>query len=388
MKFFFIHFSTLVTVVFGDKTLPAFHEGVPELLACNQAHLEIIKNFNIPPPMAARNLAIMHIATEQSFDSYLKNETCAVQDEGQKVAIVYGAVTVLKSLYPSASVDNLIQLVSVNDPCTQEGQRIGIGMGQQILISRQNDGSGEKGVYEPTVGPGAWVPTAPAFIKNPVLPAWGLVTPFAIKSTGSLVPTGPSLTSTTYANDLKEVIELGGNNSTIRTVDQTHIAQFWESGTGTYTPPGQWNSIAQILIKNKMIDLKTSLAIFKRMNVAVADAGIVCWMTKYQYKFWRPITAATELPTSWMPLLITPPHPEFTSGHSSFSSAAKVVLEHYFGDRINFQMNHFGLTRKFTSLSQALNEAGRSRIYGGIHFEYSNMNGQRIGMATALQALL
>jgi hypothetical protein len=141
------------------------------------------------------------------------------------------------------------------------------------------------------------------------------------------------------------------------------------------------------------------------LNVALADAGIASWDAKYAYDLWRPIDAIrrgetdgndlTVADPTWMPLLKTPPFPTYTSGHSTFSGAADTVLTAFFGDNIEFAVpsdGHSGftqrplaegqvITRSFTSFAQAADEAGRSRIYGGIHFQFDNAAGLAAGRA-------
>jgi PAP2 superfamily len=125
----------------------------------------------------------------------------------------------------------------------------------------------------------------------------------------------------------------------------------------------------------------------------MADAAICCWDCKFKHNFWRPITAIrnagdtgnpdTEADPNWTPLLETPPFPAFTSGHSSFSGTAAAVLADYFGtDDVSFTATSDGLPgveRTYTSFSEAANEAGRSRIYGGIHWECDNADGLAMG---------
>lgn len=98
--------------------------------------------------------------------------------------------------------------------------------------------------------------------------------------------------------------------------------------------------------------------------------GIACWLNKYKFNYWRPVTAFAD--PNWTPLLVTPPFPEYVSGHSSFSGAASHVLLQYFPNNIGFSLTYFGQTRSFKTLVDAAKDAGKSRIYGGIHFEFSN----------------
>ncbi|MCI0539608.1 MAG: vanadium-dependent haloperoxidase, partial [Verrucomicrobiales bacterium] len=162
---------------------------------------------------------------------------------------------------------------------------------------------------------------------------------------------------------------------------------------GTETPPGHWNRVAQQLAERKGLSLLESARLFALLNLALADAGIVAWDAKYAYDWWRPITAiraadvddnpATELDPTWTPLISTPPFPEHVSGHSTFSAAAAVVLAAFHGsDQFAFTVPSdglFGLARSFNRFSEAADEAGRSRIYGGIHFQAANIEGQKAG---------
>ncbi|MBV5344317.1 MAG: phosphatase PAP2 family protein, partial [Rhodoferax sp.] len=189
-------------------------------------------------------------------------------------------------------------------------------------------------------------------------------------------------------------------NSTTRTADQTEQALFWADGGGSYTPPGHWTQIAAQVAAEKGNSLSANARLMAQLNIALADAAIACWDTKYHYTLWRPVTAiqnadvdgnaATAQESGWTPLLITPPHPSFVSGHSTFSAAATGILAATFGDNTSFSTTSAtlpGVTRSFTSFSQAANEAGISRIYGGIHFEFDNQAGKVIGEQVAAAVL-
>ena len=135
---------------------------------------------------------------------------------------------------------------------------------------------------------------------------------------------------------------------------------------------------------------------FALLNIALADAAIVSWDCKYGYNFWRPITAiqladtdgnpATSADPAWMPLLPTPPFPEYTSGHSTFSGAAAVALAAFFRtDHVAFSVGSDdlpGVVRFYDSFSEAALESGMSRIYGGIHFTSANLYGLFTGGQT------
>ena len=200
-------------------------------------------------------------------------------------------------------------------------------------------------------------------------------------------PAGPpALDSDAYTQAFDEVKAIGSKTSTTRTADQTRIALFWADGAGTATPPGHWNQIAQVVAEARHDTVVEDARLFALLNVAMADAGIIAWTCKYQFNFWRPVTAiqsgdqdgnpATEAEASWTPLIATPPFPAYVSGHSSFSAAAATILARFFGrDRVAFTARSDGMpgeSRTFESFSQAKAEAGMSRIYGGIHWQFDN----------------
>ena len=129
------------------------------------------------------------------------------------------------------------------------------------------------------------------------------------------------------------------------------------------------------------------------MNLAMADAVIACWEAKYHYVFWRPVTAIrlgstdgnpdTEEDAGWTPLLTTPNHPDYPSGHATVSPSAAAVLTSYFGDDTNFALTSEtlpGVVRDYSSFSEAVEEAFVARIYGGIHFRTACFDGRATGV--------
>jgi membrane-associated phospholipid phosphatase len=226
----------------------------------------------------------------------------------------------------------------------------------------------------------------------------------------------PSLSSPAYAAAVDEVMKLGEANSLVRTQEQTAIAEYWADGGGTATPPGHWNQIAidQGLTRNhSLLENARMMAV---LNMALADAGISSWDAKYYYDLWRPIDAIRKASTdgnnatvediSWTPLLQTPAFQSYTSGHSTFSHAAASVLTTLLGENVAFlDRTDPGLAgawppiddtsslarRNFANFRQAADEAGLSRIYGGIHFSFDNTAGaaagKSIGQLVATAAL-
>ena len=222
------------------------------------------------------------------------------------------------------------------------------------------------------------------------------MTPWAMTSPSQFDPAGPpALTSQQWADAVNQVESLGAVNSTTRTSAETTLAQFWNDGVGTDTPSGHWNAIAQTVAQQEGNSLADDARLFAELDVSMADAGIATWNTKYLYDTWRPITviqsggdgvnpAVTADPT-WMPLLVTPNFPEYTSGHSAFSEAAATVLDAFFGDNVTFTATEptTTLSLTYTSFDQAAQDAGMSRLYGGIHFLFSIQDGWTVGQEVA-----
>jgi membrane-associated phospholipid phosphatase len=184
-----------------------------------------------------------------------------------------------------------------------------------------------------------------------------------------------------------EVASLGDARSTERTAEQTEIAHYWSDAIGTYAPAGHWNAIAANIVAPLHLGTAAEAELFAELNVAIADAGITMADAKYTYWFWRPITAirlgdeTTPPMPDWTPLLATPNHPSYVSGHSTFSGAAATVLTAWFGMRpFTFSSASLpGVTRRFSSFQQAAEEAAASRVYGGIHYPFDNTDGLATG---------
>src|SRR5437867_1821368 len=204
----------------------------------------------------------------------------------------------------------------------------GVNSSRTKSSRRVNDGSDAIVPPPGGSGPGVWVPTPPAFLPY-LLPQWGFVLPFAISSSSQFRPSGPpSLDSERYAADYDEVKSLGAAVDSTRTEEQTQIALFWADGAGTETPPGHWNSIGQTIADMQGNTLEQNARLFALLNIAMADAAICAWDAKYTFDFWRPVTAINYLEPelNWMSFIVTPPFPDYVSGHSTFSGAAATVL--------------------------------------------------------------
>src|SRR5262249_44288544 len=206
----------------------------------------------------------------------------------------------------------------------------------------------------------------------------------------------PALDSAQYATEFNYTKSVGGIDSPARTPDQTQLAHFWADVPGhSVTPPGHWDEIAEHVSLQRHLDLEQNARLFALLNIGLADAAINCWESKYLYNLWRPVTAindprasqinpATTSDPSWAPLWKTPNFPSYTSGHSTFSGTADAILTAILGADTAFAIGSDdmpGYSRSFTSFAQAADEAGESRIFGGIHFEFDNHAGLQAGRA-------
>jgi hypothetical protein len=378
------------------------------VLRWNEVLLQAVKADRTPPPRAARNLAMVHGAVYDAVNAvekthhYYQVDAVLGGPASAEVAAAVAAHRVLVGLYPrqaarfNAALDASLRGVP-EGPAKGRGMRLGQAVAERVVQWRQRDGSGRTVEHTPGTAAGVWRPTPPGF-RPGLLPQWPSVTPFALREIASFRPRPPpALTSAAYAADCNEVKDLGGRASTRRTAEQTLIAWFWDDGEGSVTPPGHWNRIAQTVARARGTTMAENARLFALLNIALADAAIVCWDCKFEFNFWRPITAIHEADRAgnpdvrpdagWAPLLTTPPFPSYTSGHSTFSGAAAAVLAHFFGtDDVRFTSESDGLpghSRSFASFSAAAAEAGRSRIYGGIHYEFDNREGLALGRALA-----
>jgi len=362
----------------------------------NNAALDAIRAGRTAPPIASRSLAILHAAIYDAVNGIARtHESYLVPSAGPASASRAGAASAaahatLVNLFPvSASTFDTLHaaiLATISDsPQKTAGITWGEFVASQILAARANDGS--TAVVQPPdgSGPGVWIPTPPAFLPY-LLPQWGFVVPFAMSSSAQFRPPGPpALDSQQYAADYEEVKQLGAAVGSTRTADQTEIALFWADGAGTETPPGHWNSIAQIIGATRGTTMEENARLFALLNIAMADAAICSWDAKYTYHFWRPVTAIAfaEPQLNWMSFIITPPFPDYTSGHSTFSAAAATVIPMFFGtEDLPFTTGSDflpGVFRSFSTCQDAADEAALSRIYGGIHFRSASEDGLQAG---------
>ncbi len=242
--------------------------------------------------------------------------------------------------------------------------------------------------YVPVPVPGAWEPTPPPFNPDPLQPCWGMIRPMVLTSGGECPSPGhPAFSTDTasgfYAAGL-EVYDMGLG----LTNGQKTVAEYWSDGAGaTGTPPGHWIAIVSQIARNDSLSLAAAAEAYARVGIAVHDAFIGCWNTKYIYNLQRPVSYINDhIDAGWLPYLVTPGFPSYNSGHSTQSAAAARVLTDMFGIRSFTDTTHVdhGLVppqepRTFDSFDEAAAEAAISRLYGGIHFSFDNNDGLASG---------
>ena len=246
--------------------------------------------------------------------------------------------------------------------------------------------------------PSTWKPTPPAYM-DAIEPHWAKIRTVAIDSCAQFKPAGPTPFSTDKNSTFfKEAIEVYNVTSNL-TDEQREIASFWDCNpfvmnvkghvmfaTKKISPGGHWMNITHVACKKVNADFVQSTEAYALVSVALMDGFISCWDEKYRSKLVRPETFINEnIDEDWVPLLQTPPFPEYTSGHSVISSASAVTLTKLFGENFAFLDStevEFGLTaRSFKSFQEASEEAAVSRLYGGIHYRPAIEHGITEGRA-------
>jgi hypothetical protein len=385
------------------------------------------------PPVAARALGYMGLSLYESvvpgmpgYQSLagqlndLSSLPWAQPDEPLHWPTVANAslATMVRMMFPTASAENKARIDVLErslplkytqdfDPnaitadITNRSETFGKLMGMAIMTWARTDGGHEgwgpvrrtRTIYVPPSGTGKWSATPPAF-GAPLLPYWGENRPFVMKSAADcpapMPPAYSENTGSAFYKDGMEVYKI----ATAATQEQRQFALYWADDAGkTPTPGGHWAYIANDLLKARKADLGTAAETFARLNIAMSDAFVAAWYTKYQLNVLRPVTyVQLNIDSNWVPTLMpTPPFPDYPSGHSVQSSAAQSVLSQVFGANTEFVDNTHNDRgwgpRTFKSFKAAADEAAISRLYAGIHYRFASDGGKPQGQCVANKVL-
>ena len=426
---------TLLTSVRGERG-PAEHSVAPTAAPGAQGqrgtrnpviHWDSVASALMVDPgpiIDARASAILYAAihdavngVERRYEPY----TADLSSPGASLdaAVATAARDVLLALSPSqfAKIESeyASALAAISDgPAKDQGVNLGRQSARANLDRRAGDsipvgawpprsGPITQPVYVPTGQPGDYAFTPP-FDKSPLgpialFPGWGRLVSFAVDLTRYRLPGPSALRSGEYARDLEHVKSVGSLSSGTRTADQTATAKFWFEDFAVLS------QIATRVLAEEELDAWKAARTLALLHLAMVDASIACFEAKYRFRFWRPFTAIrraaeddnpkTVADTSWLPLLWTPPEapqptflippiPDYPSAAAVTASAAAEVLAALLGDQHRFEATSPflpGVTRRFSSFRQAAEEAGMSRVYGGIHFLRAVRDGSKLGKA-------
>jgi hypothetical protein len=392
--------------------------------------------YQIGPTRLGRAMAIVQAAVYDSVNSIDPQYTpyliqiAAPAGASMDAAVAQAAHDTLLAMFPNQQpfFDSELasSLAGIATLPAVEGVAVGSAVAGYTLAVRAKDGSQIDAAGQPvnyTYGqlPGQWRADPLHPDATPLTPDWGGVKPFGIPSAAKyLPPPPPKLDSLAYATAYEEVKIIGALHSPIRTPEQTQIAFFWgyDAQPGLCAPIRFYNQIAEVIAQQEGNNEVQNARFFALVNLAMGDAGIVCWDAKFLDNVWRPITAIRENdpgtgpsklgsgnpflvhqgdPT-WQPLgapahdnggNFTPPFPTYTSGHGTIGAALFKMMEDFYGtdhvhftittDEFNTITNGTLPPRSYDSFSQASGENALSRIYLGIHFHSDATEAIRCG---------
>ena len=390
--FLFLHGAA-----FADAVLDWNEVALARVLAARQL-----------PPDGARTMAMLHIgmfdainALENRYTPYIFKGRAPAGISAEAAAVA-SAHFILTKLFPGqAGAIQTAYTASLAKIADGNGKTSGIELGRQIgaecVSMRVGDGSGASNIYRPRTSPGVYVSTA-----LPVSPEWATVKPFFMNDSAQFRPgPPPALASAQWAREYNEIKDVGALQSATRTAEQSDIARFW-----TITGAPSWNPVVRSLASSKRLSLIENARLFALVNMAASDAFIAVFDAKYEYNFWRPITAihngdiddndATSLDAGWLPLVDTPLHPEYPCAHCITAGAIAEVLEAQFGKGevptiVMVSATAPGITRNWARISDYVKEVNDARIWGGIHYRHSTQVGEAMGRqigALAVKSIL
>jgi hypothetical protein len=371
----------------------------------NQATLKAAKIAKQNTNEASRTVAIEAIAVYDAVNSIAhigKPYHYFIPPAGPASAVAAAAQAahdVLVTYFPTqkTQLDSTltVSLQGATDGPVDNGQKVGAAAAADIIALRSNDGAAPNFTYPgpATPGIGEYRPTPSGFLPG-INQQWGKIKPFLLTSGDQFRPVAPPAPGTAdFKKALAGVAEIGLAKSTTRTEEQTHIAQFYKQDAELTV-----NEAARILAKQHGSTLEESALVFLLTDLAEADARIALFDAKYNFLFWRPVTAlnadadggVTNNYAAWLPLLTTPPHPSYPCGHCGTVAAGFEVLKKFYGDKNKIELHTATPgepSRVIESLTKGEQENDLSRLYGGIHFRFDIDAAQQLGVKIAAYVL-
>lgn len=316
-----------------------------------------------------------------------------------EVAANAALAKLITSFYPAAIISanqhRIDSLEAVHNDSLRPGvesavfsrsQTFGRGIADAVIAWSQTDNSNLTNTgYVPPVFPGAWEPTPPAF-ANGHCPYFGNTRPFLQQHLDVVAPPFVHAYSEDTGSEFYKMEKAMHDLSQSLTQEQKNIALYWNDvGVGVgYTPPGHSVAILTQILRQKNIDLGKASIAYAKTGIALNDASIAGFKSKYKYNVLRPVTYIKKvIDQSWTPLIATPPHPEYPAAHAFLTQAFMQTMTGIFGENFSFTDNthgtKFGGPRTFSSFNAAAEECGLSRSYGGIHRPPSIEAGLQLG---------
>jgi hypothetical protein len=347
-----------------------------------------------------RQYAMLHVAMFDAVNSVRESytpyrvEVDGISGASDEAAAAQAARDVMVALYPaaSASFDAALaaRLATLPQSAVTPGVQIGQQAAQAVVQWRTGDGAATPDPsYSNPALPGLWQPTAAGQVAAGT--RFTNMLPFALLTPSQYLPAPPpALDSADYAANFQQVLDLGRSDSMVRTAEQTQLARLVAGVNYRPGPFALWNAIARNLAQTRQLSLVDTARLFALLNTAMHDGLQTSHTSKFVYNLWRPVTAianaaddsnpATVPDATWTPLLGTPPYPSHSSNVACIGTSASRVLARALGsDMIPFNVTWTwtgaagagsDVTRPYVALSQLADEAGMSRVYGGIHFEF------------------
>jgi hypothetical protein len=363
---------------------------------CNTFACDLFGPANFDTPTSNRALAIMHTAVYEAVNAITHRYPPGYfRIEAEPAASVDAAVfaatrATLVKLIPAKAADieasykKNLSTIPDGQP-KSDGVAVGEKAAAAVLSARSEDGFAVAETYRPYTQPGVYVPTA-----LPALPQWAGRKPWLMSGPSQFRPSPPpDLKSERWARDYNETKSLGRRDGSARTKEETDAARFWEA-----TLPGIYHGIVRSVALMPGRDVTRNARLMMAVSQAVDDAMIAVFDAKYQYNFWRPVTAirngdidgndATERDPSWTPFIDTPMHPEYPCAHCIVAATIGTVLKGEIGDGAvpifeTVSSTSGGASRTWKKLDDFIQEVANARIYDGVHFRNSTEVGTAMG---------